>query len=168
LLAFLKHHPSEVCHDVGHHHDLFIRRRQQDQISEDFRYLGSDFRQVSLLALQLALQHLVNFTMQTVGHAGSFGSTRSIAPSVGVGNGVATLSVLRIDEDAADGPDDPGVGVRLRPGRIGLEFRRLRPRAGCMSAAATTPITAMQRPIPVMSVSHFRECDTAQAGGMFP
>ena len=34
-----------------------------------------DLRQVSLLALQVALQHLVNVTMQAVRHANSFGST---------------------------------------------------------------------------------------------
>jgi hypothetical protein len=53
-LGSFQHHPSEVCHNVGHQHELLGRRRHQNQISEDLRYFGGDFRQISLFALQVA------------------------------------------------------------------------------------------------------------------
>jgi hypothetical protein len=59
----------EVCQYVRHKRGPFVRRSQQDQIREDFRHLGRDFRQTDLFALQTVRQHFVDVTMQAVGHA---------------------------------------------------------------------------------------------------
>ena len=83
ISAFFEHHPSEVCHDVSHHHGLLVGRSQQDQISEHFRNPGGDLHQVSLLILQVALQHFVNVTMQTVRHPNSFGSGEALRHLLG-------------------------------------------------------------------------------------
>jgi hypothetical protein len=72
LLALFEHHPSEARENVSHEGVPFARSSQQDQISEHFRNSGCDFHQISLLALQVALQNVVDFTMQAFGHAHSY------------------------------------------------------------------------------------------------
>jgi hypothetical protein len=79
--------PSEVRHNSSKQHGLVGRRNHQDQVSKHLRNPRRDFSEVGLFVLKVDVQHLVDVTVQAVGHGNS-----PLTPSVLANNGLVVLS----------------------------------------------------------------------------
>src|SRR3990172_5092248 len=76
LCVLLQYKLTQVHQNVSHQHAAVGRWGYQDEVSEHLGYLGRYLCKIGLFALEVSLQQVVDFAVNTVRHFNSFHLTQ--------------------------------------------------------------------------------------------
>src|SRR5258708_9703738 len=82
LFIFFQHELTQIRQDVGDQHAPVSRRDHEDEVGKHLGHLSGDLGDIGVFAFQVALQQVVNLTVNAVGHFSSFNADQRAGGSM--------------------------------------------------------------------------------------
>src|SRR6266849_9196263 len=82
LFIFFQHELTQIRQDIGDQHTPVGRRDHEDEVGKHLGHLSGDLGDIGVFAFQVALQQVVNLTVNAVGHFSSFNADQRAGGSM--------------------------------------------------------------------------------------
>src|SRR5260221_1686862 len=82
LFIFFQHELTQIRQDIGDQHTPVGRRDHEDEVGKHLGHLSGDLGDIGVFAFQVALQQVVNLTVNALGHLSSFNADQRAGGSM--------------------------------------------------------------------------------------